>query len=490
MEKLFSRQLAKATKPNGEVDLKALEALVEDAYAQAERDRRRTDRSIKKMVEELEEASAKKIEYVERHDPLTDLPNRLAFGEQLAVEIEAARVSGRRFGIIFIDLERFKEINEVFGHGVADRLLKKVAIRLRSAVGSAFLARLGGDDFNIIVTGGEQPAVTEELAKHIQELVADGFHIDGEIVHTRVSIGIAVYPLDGADAATLMINADAALSRAKRDGQGALCFFEAETDKQERDRNALQQELASAIEHNELKLFYQPQAKIGGEVTGFEALLRWDHPTRGRVGPNIFIPLAEDNGLIIPIGTWVLREACRQAASWPRPLAVSVNLSPVQFHYSDLPALVISILMETGLPPHRLELEITEGILISDFDRAIGILRRLKALGVCISMDDFGTGYSSLRYLQAFPFDKIKVDKSFIDQIDHNVQSQAIIRAVIGLAHGLALPVVAEGVETEEQLAFLKLEHCDEVQGYLIGRPLPIENYAALVGHASAAVAI
>jgi diguanylate cyclase (GGDEF)-like protein len=490
MEKLFSRQLAKATRSNGEVDLKVLEALVEDAYAQAERDRRRTDRSIKKMVEELEEASARKIEYVERHDPLTDLPNRLAFGEQLAVEIESARVSGRRFGIIFIDLERFKEINEVFGHGVADRLLKKVAIRLRSAVGSAFLARLGGDDFNIIVTGGEQPAVTEELAKHIQELVADGFHIDGEIVHTRVSIGIAVYPLDGADAATLMINADAALSRAKRDGQGALCFFEAETDKQERDRNALQQELASAIEHNELKLFYQPQAKIGGEVTGFEALLRWDHPTRGRVGPNIFIPLAEDNGLIIPIGTWVLREACRQAASWPRPLAVSVNLSPVQFHYSDLPALVISILMETGLPPHRLELEITEGILISDFDRAIGILRRLKALGVCISMDDFGTGYSSLRYLQAFPFDKIKVDKSFIDQIDHNVQSQAIIRAVIGLAHGLALPVVAEGVETEEQLAFLKLEHCDEVQGYLIGRPLPIENYAALVGHASAAVAI
>jgi diguanylate cyclase (GGDEF)-like protein len=490
MEKLFSRQLAKATKPNGEVDLKVLEALVEDAYAQAERDRRRTDRSIKKMVEELEEASARKIEYVERHDPLTALPNRLAFGEQLVAEIEAARVSGRRFGIILIDLERFKEINEVFGHGVADRLLKKVAIRLRSAVGSAFLARLGGDDFNIIVTSGEQPTVTEELAKHIQELVADGFHIDGEIVHTRVSIGIAVYPLDGADAATLMINADAALSRAKRDGQGALCFFEAETDKLERDRNALQQELASAIEHNELKLFYQPQAKIGGEVTGFEALLRWDHPTRGRVGPNIFIPLAEDNGLIIPIGTWVLREACRQAASWPRPLAVSVNLSPVQFHYSDLPALVISILMETGLPPHRLELEITEGILISDFDRAIGILRRLKALGVCISMDDFGTGYSSLRYLQAFPFDKIKVDKSFIDQIDYNVQSQAIIRAVIGLAHGLALPVVAEGVETEEQLAFLKLEHCDEVQGYLIGRPLPIENYAALVGYASAAVAI
>jgi diguanylate cyclase (GGDEF)-like protein len=490
MQKLFARQLAKATRPNGEVDLKVLEALVVDAYAQAERDRRRTDRSIRKMVEELEEATARKIEYAERHDPLTDLPNRLAFGERLAAEIEAARVSESQFGIIFIDLDHFKDINEVFGHVVGDRLLKKVASRVRGAVGDGFLARLGGDDFNIIVTGGEQPTVTEELAKYIQELVSDGFHIDGDIVHTRVSIGIAVYPLDGTDAATLMINADAALSRAKRDGQGALCFFEAETDKQERDRNALQQELGSAIERNELKLFYQPQAKIGGEVTGFEALCRWDHPSRGRIAPNVFIPLAEENGMIIPIGTWALREACRQAASWPQPLSVSVNLSPVQFHYSDLPALVLSILMETGLAPHRLELEITEGILISDFDRAIGILRRLKALGVGISMDDFGTGYSSLRYLQAFPFDKIKVDKSFIDQIDQNVQSQAIIRAVIGLAHGLALPVVAEGVETAEQLAFLKREHCDEVQGYLIGRPLPIENYAALIGHGSAAVAV
>jgi diguanylate cyclase (GGDEF)-like protein len=489
MDKLFSRQLAKATKPNGEVDLKVLETLVVDAYAQAERDRRRTERSIKKMVEELEEATARKIEYVERHDPLTNLPNRLAFGEQLVAAVEEARLTDSRFGIIFLDLDRFKEINEVFGHGVADRLLKKVANRLRTAAGNAFLARLGGDDFNIIVTGGEQPTATEELAKHIQELVSDGFHIDGDLVHTRASIGIAIYPLDGVDAATLMINADAALSRAKRDGQGALCFFEAEMDKQQRDRHALQQELAAALDHNELKLFYQPQAKIGGEVTGFEALCRWDHPTRGRVAPDTFIPLAEENGMIIPIGAWALREACREAASWPQPLSVSVNLSPVQFHYSDLPALVLSILMETGLAPRRLELEITEGILITDFDRAIGILRRLKALGVCISMDDFGTGYSSLRYLQAFPFDKIKVDKSFVDQLDQNVQSQAIIRAVIGLAHGLALPVVAEGVETVDQLAFLKRENCDEVQGYLIGRPQPIEHYAELVGLAGAAAA-
>jgi diguanylate cyclase (GGDEF)-like protein len=471
MEKLFARQLAKATRPSGEVDLGILEQLVVDVYLQAERDRHRT-----------EEATARKIEQAARHDVLTDLPNRLAFGERLVAVIEEAASRESRFGIIAIDLDRFQEINEVFGHVAADGLLRKVADQLRSAVGDAFLARLGVDDFNIIVTGGEQPTATEVLAKQVQELLADGFQIDGQIIHIKVSIGIAIYPLDGSDAATLMINADSALSRARHDRKGAPRFFEAGMNKQQRERHALQQELVGAIERNELKLFYQPQAKIGGKVSGFEALLRWDHPVRGRIAPNIFIPLAEDNGAIIPIGNWVLKEACRQAASWSLPLVVSVNLSPVQFDCSDLPALVLSTLMETGLPPQRLELEITEGILINDFDRAIGILRRLKALGVCISMDDFGTGYSSLRYLQAFPFDKIKVDKSFIDQFDQNMQSQAIIRAVIGLAHGLALPVVAEGVETAEQLAFLALEGCDEVQGYFIGRPQPIETYATLVG--------
>jgi diguanylate cyclase (GGDEF)-like protein len=485
MEKLFARQLGLATRPSGEVDLRVLERLVVEVYQQAERDRHHTDRSIKKMVEELEEATTRKIEQAARRDSLTDLPNRLAFGERLAAQIELAQASESRFGIVCVDLDHFRDINEVFGHDVGDRLLKKVASRLRDLADADFLARMGGDDFNIIVTGGEQPVVTEELARQIQEVVSDGFHIDGDLVHVRVSIGIAVYPSDGTEAAALMINADAALSRAKRDGQGALCFFEAGIDKQQRERNVLQQELAGAIERNELRLFYQPQAKVDATVTGFEALLRWDHPTRGRVAPNIFIPLAEDNGTIIPIGTWVLKEACRQAASWSTPLVVSVNLSPVQFNYSDLPALVLSTLMETGLAPRRLELEVTEGILIADFDRAVGILRRLKALGVSISMDDFGTGYSSLRYLQAFPFDKIKIDKSFIDQFGHNPQSEAIIRAVIGLAHGLALPVVAEGVETPEQLAFLAHERCDEVQGYLIGRPQPIETYANLVGAAA-----
>jgi diguanylate cyclase (GGDEF)-like protein len=433
------------------------------------------------MIEELEEASERKIEYVARHDPLTDLPNRVAFSEQLTQAIEQAAAHRAQLSIVCIDLDHFKEVNEVFGHATADRLLKQLGERLKATAGEAFLARLGGDDFNIIVTDGHQPMVTEELAKRVQDLASDGFDIDGQVIRVGLSIGIAIYPFDGSDAATLLVNGDAALARAKRDGRGSLRFFEAEMDKQQRERRALQHELGSAIEQNQLKLFYQPQARIDGEVVGFEALLRWEHPVRGRIAPHVFIPLAEDSGMIVPIGEWVLREACRQAASWSRPLAVAVNLSPVQFHYSDLPALVLSILVETGLQPHRLELEITEGVLMNDFERAIGILRRLKSLGVSIAMDDFGTGYSSLRYLQAFPFDKIKIDKSFVDQLGQNLQSQAIIRAVIGLAHGLALPVLAEGVETPEQLEFLRRERCDEIQGYLIGRPQPIESYSATV---------
>jgi len=482
MDNLFARQLAKSTGASGEVDLKILGDLVEDAYEQSDRDRRRTDRSIKLMIEELEEASEKKIEYVARHDPLTDLPNRVAFNEYLARAIERAAAQETQFAIVSIDLDHFKEVNEVFGHSVADQLLQEFANRLRTASGAAFLAHLGADDFNIIVADGQQPAASEELARHAQALVSGGFNIEGHVIRLGLSIGIAIYPSDGFDAATLLVNGDAALSRAKRDGHDSLRFFEAEMDKQQRERSALQHELGSAIEHNQLKLFYQPQARIDGDVIGFEALLRWEHPVRGRVAPNVFIPLAEDSGMIVPIGEWVLREACRQAASWSRPLAVAVNLSPVQFRYSDLPALVLSILMETGLPPHRLELEITEGVLMNDFERAIAILRRLKSLGVSIAMDDFGTGYSSLRYLQAFPFDKIKIDKSFVDELGHNLQSQAIIRAVIGLAHGLALPVLAEGVETREQMEFLMREHCDEIQGYLIGRPQPIEDYSAIVG--------
>src|SRR6202158_2577967 len=258
MEKLFARQLAKATAPTGEVDLKVLGDLVANAYEQADRDRRRTDRSIKLMIEELEEATEKKIEYVARHDPLTDLPNRVAFNEHLTRTIEQAAAQQAQFAIVCIDLDHFNEVNEVFGHAIADRLLQELGNRLRSAIGMAFLARLGGDEFNIIVTDGNHPTATEELAKRIQELVSDGFNIDGQAVRVGLSIGIAIYPFDGADAAALMVNGDAALSRAKRDGRGSLRFFEAEMDKQQRERRALQHELGSALERDQLKLFYQP----------------------------------------------------------------------------------------------------------------------------------------------------------------------------------------------------------------------------------------
>jgi EAL domain-containing protein (putative c-di-GMP-specific phosphodiesterase class I) len=279
-----------------------------------------------------------------------------------------------------------------------------------------------------------------------------------------------------------MANADAALYRAKAEARGTVRFFAAEMDKHLRERRALQHDLRVALARGEMTLHYQPQASITGEIIGFEALARWKHPTRGFVSPGQFIPLAEDSGLIIPLGEWILRQACREAASWLKPLQIAVNLSPVQFRHGDLPALVHSVLLETGLAPGRLEIEITEGVLIDDFTRAVSILRRLKALGVRIAMDDFGTGYSSLSYLQSFPFDKIKIDQAFVANLERNPQSAAIIRAVIGLGRGLDLPVVAEGVETAAQLDFLTHEACNEVQGYFIGRPAPIDRYADLIG--------
>ncbi len=302
-----------------------------------------------------------------------------------------------------------------------------------------------------------------------------------------MSVGVAIYPHDGADAATLLSNADAALYRAKAEGRGTIRFFAVEMDQQLRKKRSLQHDLRSALERNEFRLFYQPQATTGGEIIGFEALARWYHPKRGVVPPAEFIPIAEESSLIMSIGEWVLREACAEAASWPRPLQIAVNLSPAQFKQGDLPGLVHSILLQTGLSPSRLELEITEGVLIGDFNRAVSILRRLKNLGVRIAMDDFGTGYSSLSYLQSFPFDKIKIDRSFIANLHLNHQSAAIVRAMIGLARGLEVPVVAEGVETSEQLDFLAQESCSEIQGYLIGKPSPITAFAEMVGRVETA---
>jgi len=422
------------------------------------------------------------LAHLAHHDVLTGLPNRAAFNECLTSTIEAAERDNSLFALMSLDTDRLKEINDVYGHGVGDKVLQEMALRIQQTAGGAFVAHLGGDEFAVIAPDNPQPAAAEALADQIVTAVAKSFFIDGQLLRTGISVGIAVYPTDGNDLATLIANADATLYRAKQEGRGTYRFFEADMDKRLRDRRALQQDLQTAIERNELTLHYQPQARINGEVIGFEALVRWHHPSRGMVAPGAFISLAEDSGLIVALDEWVLREACRQAASWPKPLQIGINLSPVQFRHGDLPALVHSVLLETGLAPSRLELEITESVLIGDFSRAVSILRRLKSLGVHIAMDDFGSGYSSLSYLQAFPFDKIKIDQAFISNLERNMQSTTIVRAVIGLARGLGLPVLAEGVETKEQLAFLAKENCDEVQGYLIGRPQPIEEYDELTG--------
>jgi diguanylate cyclase (GGDEF)-like protein/PAS domain S-box-containing protein len=422
-----------------------------------------------------------RIAHLAHHDPLTDLPNRTAFTERLAAMLDQVAATQETFAVLSVDLDWFKDVNDVFGHAAGDAVLCEVAQRLRVAAGDAFVSRLGGDEFMLISTG-PQPAGAAALAERLSTLGAEEFEVHGQRLRIGFSIGVAICPGDGTDAATLLGNADAALYRAKAEGRGAFRFFESDMDKQLRDGRALQLELRSAIANGELTVYYQPQAEVDGTITGFEALIRWRHPARGFISPGAFIPVAERSGAIIPIGEWILSEVCREAASWPKPLRVSVNVSTVQFRHGDLVALVHSALLKSGLAPGRLELEITESALIGDLARAVAILRQLKALGVRIVMDDFGTGYSSLSYLQSFPFDKIKIDRAFITNLDRTPQAAAIIRAIIGLARGLSLPITAEGVETEAQLAFLAREGCNEVQGYLIGRPYPIEDYADVVG--------
>jgi predicted signal transduction protein with EAL and GGDEF domain len=348
------------------------------------------------------------------------------------------------------------------------------------------VARLSGDEFGLIIDG-KQPAAGMALAEQLAEAMSNEFQIEGKSVRTGITTGISVFPHNGSDAASLLANAGAALFRAKAKSRGSISIYEPEMDQQIRDRRVLHQDLSLAIKNGELSLYYQPQAiphrtVSSSEVIGFEALARWLHPVRGFVPPSDFIPLAEESGLIVEMGEWILREACREAASWSTPLQIAVNLSPAQFMHGDLVGLVHSILLETGLAPDRLELEITEGVLIGDFDRGLALLRRLKALGVRISMDDFGSGYSSLSYLQAFPFDKIKIDRAFVINLGRNPQSASIVRAVIDLGHALEMSIVAEGVETQDQLSFLADEGCDAVQGYFIGRPAPIGQYAPLVG--------
>ena len=427
-------------------------------------------------------ARHKYIAHLAHHDALTNLPNRTAFAERLATALEQARITLQSFAVLAIDLDNFKEANDLFGHGVGDELLRAIADRLQAAAAGAFIARMGGDEFTMLSTSGDQPDSAAALAEQLIASLSTPLRIHGQEISIGLCVGVAIYPRDASGSAALLSNADAALYRAKENGRNVAQFFEPEMDRHVRERISLQQDLLSAIARGELFLEYQPQARNDGQVFGFEALIRWRHPKHGRILPGAFIPAAEQNGQIVEIGAWALREACREVASWRLPLQIAVNLSPIQFRRGDLAGEVHEILWQTGLSPQRLELEITEGVLFNDLPRALAILRRLKGLGTRIAMDDFGTGYASLSSLQSFPFDKIKIDRTFVAGVDANPQSAEIVRAVIGLGKALKIPVIAEGVETEAERAFLMREGCGEMQGHLIGGPAPIARFASLIG--------
>ncbi|MDB5457595.1 MAG: hypothetical protein JWP92_3180 [Caulobacter sp.] len=424
-------------------------------------------------------AAEEKIRYLAEHDGLTGLPNRNSLKTRLAAALDRVEASGESLALICVDLDQFKEANDQHGHLAGDALLVETARRLQDAITApSFAARLGGDEFVIVqVAAGGQPAAAAQLAGELLDALAAPAAHEGQAMALGASLGVSLFPGDGRTAEALLANADMALYRAKEDGRGVYRFFKRDMDESIRERRAVARELRQAIVAEDLVVHYQPLARAAdGEVCGFEALVRWNHPVRGLVQPQDFIAVAEESGMIGALGEWVLRQACATAAGWEKPLRIAVNLSPLQLNQPELPGLVHEVLIATGLSPHRLELEITESALFKDYQRALDNLRRLKALGVRIAMDDFGTGFSSLSTLQSFPFDKIKIDKSFVENIHRHERATVIVRAVLGLGRSLDIPVVAEGVETQEQIDFLRGEDCAELQGYAIGRPAAAED--------------
>ncbi|OBQ63703.1 putative bifunctional diguanylate cyclase/phosphodiesterase [Mesorhizobium erdmanii] len=422
--------------------------------------------------------SFERLQHLALNDALTGLANRVSFNDRLDHEIaQAGEDQDTMTAVIVIDLDRFKEINDLRGHAAGDQALKIIARRLAKLTGDGeFVARLGGDEFAAIKRFKDQNDLLG-LVSRLEKSLFEPLRIDDFETVTGASIGVAVHPRDGADRERLVSNADLAMYRAKNDVTRAVCFYESAMDETARARRALATDLRLAIERGELSLHYQVQTSVQtGATCGYEALLRWTHPVHGMVPPVEFIPIAEENGSILAIGEWVLRTACRQAASWDNGHKIAVNLSPVQLAHADLAKLVHQILVETGLSPKRLELELTESTIVADKVRTLHVLRQIKALGVTIAIDDFGTGYSSLDTLRSFPFDKIKLDRSFMADVERSPQAKAIIRAVLTLGRSLDIPVLAEGVETHVQLTILQVEGCNEAQGYFLGRPKPIDQ--------------
>lgn len=416
-----------------------------------------------------------RLRHMALNDALTGMPNRVHFGEYLDREIERAQANGWTIAVMGIDLNRFKEINDQHGHDAGDKALKVLGGRLAGMLKPGeFVARIGGDEFAAIKRYADMGELHEFVAR-VESALAEPVRLDAFEVTAGGSIGIALFPQDGAQASALVSNADLAMYRAKTEAGRTVCFYEKQMDEEARKRRTMTADLRRAIEREELELHYQVQHAVkSGDITGYEVLLRWRHRDLGMVSPAQFIPIAEESGAIVEIGEWVLRTACRQAQSWSRPHKIAVNVSAVQLAHGDFSELVHGILAETGLSPGRLELELTETAIIADKARALHLLRRIRSLGVSVSIDDFGSGYSSLLTLRTFPFDKIKLDKSFTQGIERDVQAMAIVRAVLALGKSLSIPVLAEGVETNEQLTILRTEGCDEAQGYFLGRPGPM----------------
>lgn len=419
-----------------------------------------------------------------QHDPLTGLPNRAFLSDNLPAMLLRSDAAGRKAAVIVVDLDRFKEINDVHGHSVGDQLLRTLSVRLRGLIGSGELvARVGGDEFVAVKQDVSSAREIDDFVRRLIDSVLDPVQSKAKTLSVGASVGISVYPDHAASADDLIGAADLAMYRAKRAVSDKVCYYDRSMDEGRRERSALAIELRHALERDEFELYYQPQHDVRtGEVGAYEALLRWHHRERGIVPPEEFIPIAEENGLIIPIGEWVLRTACAEVAGWRKPYRICVNIAAAQLTQADLPKVVHETLLATGLAASRLELEVTEASIIEDRDRALHIVRQLKALGVTIAMDDYGVGYSSLSTLQIFPFDKVKIDRSFVDDVASNDASAAIVRATILLANQLKIPVLAEGVERQENFEFLRAEGCAEMQGFLFGRPQPLSEIASLVG--------
>ena len=423
-----------------------------------------------------------KIRHLAHYDALTDLLNRAAFYEQMETVLSRLRRS-ETISVLSLDLDHFKSVNDTLGHPVGDLLLQAAADRMRRCIrGEDILARLGGDEFAIVQAPSGLPTNITALAARLIETLGAPYDLDGHQVIVGTSVGIAIAPSDGDKPDVLMKNADLALYRAKADGGSVYRFFEIEMDARMQARRALELDLRKAIVNGEFELYYQPIFDVKtAQITSFEALVRWHHPERGMIAPLDFIPVAEETGLIVPLGEWILRQACSEAAHWPKHITIAVNLSPAQFKSQNLVPTVINALATSGLPAGRLELEITELVLMQDNDGAFAVLHQLRELGIKIAMDDFGTGYSSLGYLRSFPFDKIKIDQSFIRDLPGKEDSVAIVRAVVGLSSSLGITTTAEGVESKEQLASLTAEGCNEFQGFLFSQPLPAGEIARLI---------